>query len=75
MTMKEHNRTEYRERPTLEGFLKIVQEIRLDGLSIFTFAVNALPRFSSGWGIPAFSKRFIAMFQIKMSANAQQPEK
>lgn len=40
--MKKHNRTEYRERPTLEGFLKIVQEIRLDGLSIFTFAVNAL---------------------------------
>lgn len=40
--MKKNNRTEYREKANLQGFLKISREIRLDGLSIFTFALNAL---------------------------------
>lgn len=42
MKTKNSSSTPYREKANLQGFLKIVQEIRLDSLSIFTFSANAL---------------------------------
>lgn len=40
--MKRSSRTQYQEKDNLQGFLKIVSEIRLNGLCVFTFAVHAL---------------------------------
>lgn len=42
MRTRNNDKVQYQEKEKLHGFLKIASEIRLNGLSVFTFAVHAL---------------------------------